>query len=304
MNNIKYMVAILLALLLFNNIVSAQDTSLAVTSSGNVGIGTTNPQAKLQVNGNAILRADGFLGNASGASTGLQIIGKPGTFEPSLALDNGSQQWNIASWSDNSLIFVKSSGTTFTPFTIYNNSFQNELVLAANGVGIGVTNPQEKLQVAGTIYTTNGGIKFPDGTVQSTAASSETASGIEYKNIGSSSDIPTTMRNLASITLNCPSSGYVQVTLSGDAVLFGDNTVVDVGIGTSSSAMINSARVGRLDGSGTLRYSHSFSTQVVVPVNAGSNTIYALAQKESVFSANTVNLGNLYIVGTYYPKKY
>ena len=112
------------------------------------------------------------------------------------------------------------------------------------------------------------------------------------------------MRNLASITLNCPSSGYVQVTLSGDAVLFGDNTVVDVGIGTSSSAMINSARVGRLDGSGTLRYSHSFSTQVVVPVNAGSNTIYALAQKESVFSANTVNLGNLYIVGTYYPKKY
>ena len=37
-------------------------------------------------------------------------------------------------------------------------------------VGIGVTNPSEKLQVAGKVYSTSGGFKFPDGTIQSTAA--------------------------------------------------------------------------------------------------------------------------------------
>ena len=37
-------------------------------------------------------------------------------------------------------------------------------------VGIGTTSPNAKLEVAGTIHSTSGGFKFPDGTVQSSAA--------------------------------------------------------------------------------------------------------------------------------------
>ncbi|RSK48929.1 CUB domain-containing protein [Hymenobacter rigui] len=37
-------------------------------------------------------------------------------------------------------------------------------------VGVGTTLPLEKLQVAGTIYSSQGGLRFPDGTLQSTAA--------------------------------------------------------------------------------------------------------------------------------------
>ena len=37
-------------------------------------------------------------------------------------------------------------------------------------VGIGATSPDEKLSVAGTIESTSGGVKFPDGTVQTTSA--------------------------------------------------------------------------------------------------------------------------------------
>lgn len=37
-------------------------------------------------------------------------------------------------------------------------------------VGIGLTNPAEKLEVAGTIRSSQGGFKFPDGTIQTTAA--------------------------------------------------------------------------------------------------------------------------------------
>jgi hypothetical protein len=41
----------------------------------------------------------------------------------------------------------------------------------AGNVGIGTSSPSEKLTVAGVIYSTTGGIKFPDGTIQTTAAS-------------------------------------------------------------------------------------------------------------------------------------
>jgi len=124
--------------------------TLAVKAgSGNVGIGTNTPEATLEVNGEALIRAGGFTGNAAGATGALELRGASGTYGPSLALDNGAQQWNIVSWSDNSLKFVKSTGSTFTPFTINNNSFQDALVLASNGVGIGTANPQERMHVVG-----------------------------------------------------------------------------------------------------------------------------------------------------------
>ncbi|GAA4383362.1 hypothetical protein GCM10023186_24440 [Hymenobacter koreensis] len=37
-------------------------------------------------------------------------------------------------------------------------------------VGIGTAQPLEKLQVAGTIYSSQGGVRFPDGTLQTTSA--------------------------------------------------------------------------------------------------------------------------------------
>jgi len=48
----------------------------------------------------------------------------------------------------------------------------------SGNVGIGMTNPGEKLQVAGTIHCTYGAIKFPDGTAQFTAAYN-TSGGID-----------------------------------------------------------------------------------------------------------------------------
>ena len=43
-------------------------------------------------------------------------------------------------------------------------------VHSQDNVGIGVTNPDEKLEVAGKVFSNQGGFKFPDSTVQTTAA--------------------------------------------------------------------------------------------------------------------------------------
>ncbi|UCF64288.1 MAG: hypothetical protein JSW33_00230 [bacterium] len=129
--------------------------------------------------------------------------------------------------------------------------------------------------------------------------------GIEYADLGSSSAITTAARNLGSVTITCPRAGYVLVMLTGYSIFFGDNTVAEIGVSTSSTSInLNYARVGRLDGSATLRYTLNFTTFDIVAVNPGNNTFYGVALKESAFQTNTVNLGGLRLTAVFIPKRY
>ncbi|MCI2430436.1 hypothetical protein LM604_07295, partial [Candidatus Acetothermia bacterium] len=56
-------------------------------------------------------------------------------------------------------------------FFIVDRTAGNRLLITATGnIGIGTTSPGEKLTVAGVIHSTTGGFRFPDGTIQTTAA--------------------------------------------------------------------------------------------------------------------------------------
>ncbi len=125
---------------------TASVARMTIDGSGRVCIGTSAAARKLQVDGDVLINAGGPTANA-----GLEILGNPGSWGPSVAVNNGKQEWRIATGDDNSLKFVKITGTAFTPFTINNTSFQDALVLAASGVGIGTAAPSEKLEVNGRI---------------------------------------------------------------------------------------------------------------------------------------------------------
>ena len=63
-------------------------------------------------------------------------------------------------------------------FKVGNNGATTAMTINTSGnIGIGTASPGQKLTVAGTIESTSGGVKFPDGTTQTTAAS---GSGSSY----------------------------------------------------------------------------------------------------------------------------
>lgn len=64
------------------------------------------------------------------------------------------------------------------PSNVFAATGRNQfLIRLTGGVGIGTNSPSEALTVAGTIESTSGGFKFPDGKVQASAAA---VTGWEY----------------------------------------------------------------------------------------------------------------------------
>jgi hypothetical protein len=86
---------------------------------------------------------------------------------------NGNTAAGVASFAagnlaganhDGTYVWSDKSGSSFA------STGENQyLIRAAGGVGIGTAGPTEQLEVAGTVYSTAGGFKFPDGTIQTTA---------------------------------------------------------------------------------------------------------------------------------------
>ncbi|EGJ35415.1 MULTISPECIES: hypothetical protein [Moorena] len=114
-------------------------------NAGNVGIGTNNPQSLLQV-------GDGLGGgNRPWMTRGLQVAWNSDTVFLGLKDEGADRKDSVLAWGDNTndafrFIFAASGGAA---------DGQEIMRLQPNGnVGIGTTNPSEKLEVAGTVKAT------------------------------------------------------------------------------------------------------------------------------------------------------
>jgi hypothetical protein len=130
--------------------VTANTERMTITAAGNIGIGTTAPNAKVRVDGNVI--ATSFTGSITGSVTGELTGTASFATSASNALTASYVNPLVQDVIITGSLVVSSSGTT--------NDFRvgtNDLFVSASGnVGIGTTTPtQGTLQVNGNVFATS-----------------------------------------------------------------------------------------------------------------------------------------------------
>ena len=115
--------------------VSTGNNQFVIRASGGVGVGTAAPKTTLDVEGLARVKGANWPSAGEGMELGYDSTLNRGYIQ---AYDRGTGAWG-------------------------------NLYLGDGKVGIGTATPASKLTVVGTIESTSGGVKFPDGTTQTTA---------------------------------------------------------------------------------------------------------------------------------------
>lgn len=200
------------------------------TADTNVGIGTTAPQTRLQIK-----TAPGNYGftQTDGAITIGSYVGSS---------SSGATGGWLGTLSNNKLFFFTNSG-------------QPSMTVDTTGnVGVGTTAPNSKFTVVGLIETTTGGVKFPDGTIQTTAAG------------GSSSGVTSLNGLTNNVTLAAGSN--VTITPSG-------NTLTIASTGGGSGGILNQTTLQtganfNIDGNGSAT---TFTVGGVAVLRAKNNSI-------------------------------
>jgi hypothetical protein len=121
--------------------------------AGNVGIGTTNPVFKLDLDGKTnALTTVGFMNRNAGASAGIRVLAQTTGSGDSLMQFGGSGwEWAIGRDNSNNDNFEIATGNSIDP-TLGTNSVVS--ITTTGNVGINTTSPTQKLTVAGDANVT------------------------------------------------------------------------------------------------------------------------------------------------------
>ncbi|MCH7574484.1 MAG: tail fiber domain-containing protein [Candidatus Marinimicrobia bacterium] len=139
-----------------------------VDSVGNVGIGTSTPAKKLVIRSGALNKAISF--DADHGDNPVIYA------DDVLRIGQSMEVW----WDGDGANYIdvrKETLASAAGRNAYIAGSGNSYLAIDGNLGIGTDTPGQKLTVAGTVESTSGGFKFPDGSVQTAAATGGSGGG-------------------------------------------------------------------------------------------------------------------------------
>lgn len=130
------------------------------------------------------------------------------------------------------------------------------------------------------------------------------SAGVDYASASASQLVTIETTELASLTIDCPKEGRVILCVSGEMTIYGNHTLVDVGVGTTGNPLAYSHTLGRHDAVGDEYFKLSFCPVHVLSVQPGSWTYTANAKVSPVFDDHPVYASNVTFVALYVPNQY
>jgi hypothetical protein len=241
--------------------------------NGSLGVGMSSvPNGQMSIAGS----------NTTGVGPALWLYNTTGAYNVGAAAEIAFSTDGSTDNTPNASIMVVQNGisgaSADTVFDNWNGGTNVETMrIRSNGnVGIGTTAPAQILSVAGTIQSTSGGIMFPDGTTQTTAASGSSVVGAGNVSAG------TFGANTGGG--NYSFSGGVTVGSSGYISQAGD-----IGVSRNGSPTTGVIYLG----SGGSHYLYFDGTNY--NLNAGGLNVYGAISGSSFGSLSN---GNLYLTGS------
>ncbi|MBU0671781.1 MAG: hypothetical protein KJ732_01995, partial [Candidatus Margulisbacteria bacterium] len=138
-------------------------------------------------------------------------------------------------------INIEASGGVLRPIYFAQNAQQggsNKMTIGSNGfVGIASDEPTSRLTVAGTMETTLGGVKFPDGTIQTTAAGAGGVTGISSQGA-------------------TPITGAADIKAGSNAVVTQSGQTIEVAVANTLTLSGSLDVTGMIKGAGVMNIYH------------------------------------------------
>lgn len=120
--------------------------SLYLQSTGNVGIGTSSPGSKLDVNGGSIGQY-----RSTGDNLGLSVLSGSTSFNSYVRMANGTQSVDYGQGNGTAFVNVNNN----QPWYVLTGGSERMRIDSSGNVGIGTSSPQATLNVAGQIRIDN-----------------------------------------------------------------------------------------------------------------------------------------------------